>query len=175
MDGVSLCSLLWEDRMLRRLAMMGLNGVLLEGPCNFLGVVDTWCWCPSVRGGADGSEDCLVEDKRQPLHIQVDDGAACIGESDQMPDNVSGPLHLPGKVNAVSIFFDPYPWRPIPSHHCILCQMRPGGQAQQDRSGGLLSWHIGSAIIWYPIYYSPSVPMFQWHPYIILKRNYSSK
>ena len=41
MDGVSLCSLLWEDRMLRRLAMMGLNGVLLEGPCNFLGVVDT--------------------------------------------------------------------------------------------------------------------------------------
>ena len=36
------------------------GGGLAEGPCNCWGVVANGCWCPSGRGGADGSADFLI-------------------------------------------------------------------------------------------------------------------
>ena len=44
-----------------------------------------------------------MEDQLHQFQIRVGDGAAWIGESDQLPDDVDGPLHVPGKVNSVPV------------------------------------------------------------------------
>ena len=50
-----------------------------------------------------------MEDQLHQFQIRVGDGAAWIGEADQLPDDVSRLLHFPGKVNAVSILVYPDP------------------------------------------------------------------
>ena len=55
------------------------------------------------------AEYCLIEDQSRQFQVQVDDGAAQIGEVDQLPEDVVQPLHLPGKVSAVFVWVNPYP------------------------------------------------------------------
>ena len=50
-----------------------------------------------------------MEDQSHQLQVQVGDGAARIGETDQLPEDVVRPLHLPGKVSAVFVWVNPYP------------------------------------------------------------------
>ena len=55
-----------------------------------------------------------MEDQHHQFQVRVGDGAARIGEADQLPDDVGGPIHLSGKFNAVSIWVDPDPpQRPV--------------------------------------------------------------
>ena len=55
------------------------------------------------------AEYCLMEDQSRQFQVQVDDGAARIGEVDQLPEDVVQTLHLPGKVSAVFVWVNPYP------------------------------------------------------------------
>ena len=50
-----------------------------------------------------------MEEHHCQLQVRVGDGATQIGNSDQLPDDVGGLLHLPGKGNAVFIGVDPDP------------------------------------------------------------------
>ena len=44
-----------------------------------------------------------MKDQRHQLQVRVGDSAARIGESDQLPDDVGGPFHSPGKVSDVFV------------------------------------------------------------------------
>ena len=48
-------------------------------------------------------------DQRHQFQVLVGDDTTHIGEADQLPDDVGGPIHFPGKVNAFFIWVYPKP------------------------------------------------------------------
>ena len=98
-DGVSLCSLLWVDRVLRRLAITGMVVEALRKVHATVGVL----LLPDVGVRQEG--ESLMYLKTASWRTS----AARIGEADQLPDDVGGPIHFPGKVNAFFIWVYPKP------------------------------------------------------------------
>ena len=88
----------------------GVNGGgLVEGRHNCWSVVAAWCWCLPCQGSADGDEDFPLEDQHHQLQVLVGDGAARIGKTDQMPDDVGRPLNLPDNASTIFVWFNTYP------------------------------------------------------------------